>query len=185
MSKWLKSIDLGYNSLSGEIPPEVSLCTNLEYIGLYNNFLSGEVPSEMFSLPNFKFLYLNTNNLTGSLPDFPPSCGIFDLWIHENDFLGSLPRTLGNCYNLTTFIASYNNFEGVIPPETFKGLLQLEVLYIDENNLEGEIPDTFWSLENLQELILSGNKLNGTISERIAQCNQLVHIALSDRKSVV
>ncbi|XP_017972613.1 PREDICTED: receptor-like protein kinase [Theobroma cacao] len=184
MSKWLRRIDLGYNSLSGEISPEVSLCTNLEYIGLYNNFLTGEAPSGMFSLPNLKFIYLNTNNLTGSLPDFTPSCGILDLWIHENEFSGSLPRTLGNCYNLTTFIASYNNFGGVIPPETFKGLLQLKVLYLDENNLEGEIPDTFWSLENLQELVLSGNKLNGTISERIAQCNQLAVIALSGNNLV-
>ncbi|XVF53306.1 hypothetical protein PTKIN_Ptkin05aG0088800 [Pterospermum kingtungense] len=184
MSKWLRRIDMGYNSLSGEIPPEVSLCTSLEYIGLYNNFLSGEVPSEMFSLPNLKFLYLHTNNLTGSLPDFPSSCGIFDLWIHENEFVGSLPLTLGNCYNLTTFIASNNNFQGVIPPETFKGLSQLEVLYMDGNNLEGEIPDTFWSLENLQELVLSGNKLNGTISERIAQCNQLLLVALSDNNLV-
>ncbi|TYH06146.1 hypothetical protein ES288_A08G133800v1 [Gossypium darwinii] len=184
MSKWLRKIDLGYNSLSGGIPPEVSLCINLEYIGLYNNFLSGVVPGEMFSLPNLKFLYLNTNNLTGSVPDFPPSCTILDFWIHENGFSGSLPRTLGNCYNLTTFIASYNKFQGVIPPETFEGLLQLEVLYLGENNVEGEIPNTLWSLQNLQELILSGNKLNGTISERIAQCNQLVAIALSGNNLV-
>ncbi|TYI14617.1 hypothetical protein ES332_A08G133400v1 [Gossypium tomentosum] len=184
MSKWLRKIDLGYNSLSGGIPPEVSLCINLEYIGLYNNFLSGVVPGEMFSLPNLKFLYLNTNNLTGLVPDFPPSCTILDFWIHENGFSGSLPRTLGNCYNLTTFIASYNKFQGVIPPETFEGLLQLEVLYLGENNVEGEIPNTLWSLQNLQELILSGNKLNGTISERIAQCNQLVAIALSGNNLV-
>ncbi|MBA0853445.1 hypothetical protein Goshw_017673 [Gossypium schwendimanii] len=184
MSKWLRKIDLGYNSLSGGIPPEVSLCTNLEYIGLYNNFLSGVAPDEMFSLPNLKFLYLNTNNLTGSVPDFPPSCTILDFWIHENGFSGSLPRTLANCYNLTTFIASYNKFQGVIPPETFEGLLQLEVLYLGENNVEGEIPNTLWSLQNLQELILSGNKLNGTISERIAQCNQLVVIAFSGNNLV-
>ncbi|KAK8583539.1 hypothetical protein V6N12_067806 [Hibiscus sabdariffa] len=183
-SKWLTRIDLGYNSLSGEIPPEVSLCTNLEYVGLYNNFLSGVVPDEMFSLPNLKYLYLNTNNLTGSLPDLPPSCTILDFWIHENGFSGSLPHSLGNCYNLTTFIASYNKFHGVIPAETFDGLSQLELLYLGENGLEGEIPDTLWSLQNLQELFLSGNKLNGTISERIAQCNQLVVIALSDNNLV-
>ena len=85
-----------------------------------------------------------------------------------------MPRTLGNCYNLTTLIASHNNFEGFIRPETFKDLLQLEVLNLDENNLEGELPDTFWSLKNLKELILTGNKLIGTISERIAQRNELV-----------
>ncbi|KAJ6387634.1 hypothetical protein OIU78_017362 [Salix suchowensis] len=183
-SKKLVQLDLGYNSLSGNIPPEVSFCTNLEYLGLYNNYLSGEVPSEIFSLPKLNSLYLNTNNLTGLLPDFLPSCAISDLWIHENAFSGSFPFTLSNCQNLTVFIASQNNFEGVIAPEIFKGLLQLEVLYLDGNKLEGEIPQTLWGLENLQELVLSGNKLNGTISERISQCPQLVTIALSGNNLV-
>ncbi|KAJ6418884.1 hypothetical protein OIU84_002121 [Salix udensis] len=183
-SKKLVQLDLGYNSLSGSIPPEVSFCTNLEYLGLYNNYLSGEVPSEIFSLPKLNSLYLNTNNLTGLLPDFLPSCAISDLWIHENAFSGSFPFTLSNCQNLTVFIASQNNFEGVIAPEIFKGLLQLEVLYLDGNKLEGEIPQTLWGLENLQELVLSGNKLNGTISERISQCPQLVTIALSGNNLV-
>jgi Leucine-rich repeat (LRR) protein len=156
-SKKLVQLDFGYNSLSGNIPPEVSFCTNLEYLGLYNNYLSGAVPSEIFSLPKLNFMYLNTNNLTGLLPNFLPSCAISDLLIHENAFSGSLPSTLSNCQNLTVFIASQNNFEGVIAPEIFKGLLQLEVLYLDGNKLEGEIPETLWGLENLQELVLSGN----------------------------
>ncbi|KAM4068632.1 hypothetical protein ACB094_12G027600 [Castanea mollissima] len=183
-SKRLLRLDLGYNSLSGNIPPEVSLCINLEYIGLYNNYLNGELPSELFYLSKMKHLYLNTNNLTGSLPDFSPLCAISNLWIHENAFSESLPHTLSNCHNLTMFMASNNEFEGVIPPEIFKGLLQLEVLYLNENNIEGEIPETLWGLERLQELVLSSNKLNGTLSERIAKCQRLTTIALSDNKLV-
>lgn len=118
------------------------------------------------------------------MPNFLPSCAISDLWIHGNAFSGSLPFTLSNCQNLTVFIASQNNFEGVIAPEIFKGLLQLEVLYLDGNKLEGEIPETLWGLEKLQELVLSGNKLNGTISERISQCPQLMNIALSGNNLV-
>ncbi|KAJ4835899.1 hypothetical protein Tsubulata_006159 [Turnera subulata] len=183
-SKQLQKLDLGYNSLSGKIPPEVSFCSNLEYIGLYNNYLSGEVPSGIFSLPNLRFVYLNTNNLTGSLQDFSPSCALSDLWIHENSFSGSLPHTLGNCQNLTTFMASKNGFDGVISPEIFKGLLQLEVIYLDGNKLEGEIPETLWGLQSLQELVLSENRLNGTISERIGECHQLMVVALSGDKLV-
>ncbi|CAK7324263.1 unnamed protein product [Dovyalis caffra] len=183
-SRQLLQLDLGYNSLSGSIPPEVSFCIDLEYLGLYNNYLSGAVPSEIFSLPKLKILYLNTNNLTGLLPDFLPSCAISDLWIHENAFSGSLPLTLSNCQNLTVFMASQNNFEGVVAPEIFKGLLQLEALHLDENKLEGEIPETLWGLENLQELVLSGNKLNGTISERISQCHQLIFVVLSGNNFV-
>ncbi|KAL5567682.1 hypothetical protein UlMin_024257 [Ulmus minor] len=178
-SKRLTKLDLGYNSLSGNIPAEVSFCIKLKYIGFHNNYLTGQVPSEMFSLPNLNFLYLNTNNLSGSLPEFPLSCEISDLWVHENAFSGSLPPTLRNCHNLTMFIASSNNFGGVISPEIFEGLLQLEVLFLDGNDLEGEIPETLWGLRNLQEVVLSRNKLNGTISESISQCSKLTTIALS------
>ncbi|KAB1205188.1 Receptor-like protein kinase [Morella rubra] len=183
-SKQLLRLDLGYNSLSGNIPPQVSLCIHLEYIGLYNNYLSGELPSEILSLPHLKRLYLNTNNFTGSLPEVPTFCSISDIWIHENELSGSLPPSLSNCHNLTMLIASYNNFGGIILPEIFKGLLQLEVLHLDENNLEGEIPETLWGLEGLQELVLSANKLNGSIPERIAQCHLLTDIALSGNKLV-
>ncbi|XP_062074837.1 leucine-rich repeat receptor-like protein kinase PEPR1 [Humulus lupulus] len=178
-SKRLSMLDLGYNSLSGDIPAEVSFCTKLEYIGFHNNYLTGQVPSGVFSLPNLKFCYLNTNNLTGSLPDFPQSCEISDLWIHENSFSGSLPKTLSSCHNLTAFVACHNKFGGVIPPEMFRDLLQLEVLYLDANILEGEIPETLWGLRNLKELVLSENKINGTISENIANCTKLNAVALS------
>ncbi|WKA07709.1 hypothetical protein VitviT2T_025495 [Vitis vinifera] len=183
-SKQLLELNLGTNLLWGTIPSEVRLCRNLEYLGLYNNFLSGEIPRELFSLPKLKFLYLNTNNLTGTLPNFPPSCAISDLWIHENALSGSLPHSLGNCRNLTMFFASYNNFGGIIPPEIFKGLVQLEFLYLDSNKLEGQIPETLWGLGELKELVLSGNMLNGRIPERIAQCHQLAVLSLSTNNLV-
>lgn len=179
-SKRFLTLDLGYNSLTGQIPAEISQCTNLEYVGLYNNFLSGNIPPGLFSLPNLKSLYLHANNLSGELPDFPPNCAIFDLWIHGNSFSGSLPHSLSYCHNLTKFFASNNNFKGIIPPDIFKSLLQLEILYLDGNKLEGGIPETLWDLEKLQELVLSGNNLNGTISERIGELEQLTAIAIAD-----
>ncbi|OVA04733.1 Protein kinase domain [Macleaya cordata] len=180
LSKQLQKLDLGYNFLTGRIPHEVSLCVGLEYLGLNNNFLCGEISF----LPNVKFLYLNSNNFTGSLPDFLPSCGIIDLWVHENMFSGSLPFSLGNCFNLTTFFASQNGFGGIIPPEIFEGLSQLEVLYLDGNEFIGEMPVTLWGLSNLQELVLSGNKLNGSIPGEINGCKRLTAISLSDNRLV-
>ncbi|XP_010520939.1 PREDICTED: leucine-rich repeat receptor-like serine/threonine-protein kinase At1g17230 [Tarenaya hassleriana] len=182
LSDRISTLDFGRNSLSGEIPREVSSCTNLEYLGLYDNFLTGDIPVEVLSLPKLKHLFLNTNNLTGSLPGFPPSCQLLDLWVHENQLVGTLPVTLSNCRNLTSFIASGNGIGGQIPAEMFKGLWNLQLLYLDGNRLEGSIPDTLWDLENLEELVLSGNKLNGSIPDRISQSHQLSVVALSSNK---
>ncbi|CAI9767746.1 unnamed protein product [Fraxinus pennsylvanica] len=141
-SREIVQIDLGYNLLTGIIPPEVGQCNSLEYLGLNNNFLNGEIPVELFTLPSLKFLYLSTNNLTKSLPDFPSFCSLSDFRIHENSFSGPLPVSLSNCHNLSLLYASSNNLGGVIPPNTFKGLLEIEFLYLDRNKFEGEIPES-------------------------------------------
>ncbi|KAH0704808.1 hypothetical protein KY290_019830 [Solanum tuberosum] len=179
-SKLIK-LDLGLNQLTGTIPSEVSLSTNLQHLGLWNNFLSGNIPKELFDLPNLTHLHLYTNELTGPLPDFPFSCSLSEFFIYENRFSGSLPITLGNCHNLTSFSASSAHLGGVISPEVFRDLSNLEFLYLDENNFEGGIPETLWD-GSLQELALSLNKFNGSISEKIGGSLQINYIDLSVNK---
>ncbi|WMV20807.1 hypothetical protein MTR67_014192 [Solanum verrucosum] len=180
-SKRLVYLELGYNQLNGTIPSEVGLSTSLQYLGLWNNFLSGNIPKELFGLPNLTDLYIHTNNLTGPLPDFPSSCSLSQLLIHQNRFSGSLPISLGNCHNLSAFYATSAHLGGVISPEVFRGLSNLELLYLDDNNFEGEIPETLWN-GKLQELVLSINNFNGSISEKIGDCHQMTYIDLSANK---
>ncbi|KAK4362869.1 hypothetical protein RND71_018110 [Anisodus tanguticus] len=180
-SSKLIELDLGFNQLNGTIPSEVGLSTTLQYLGLWNNFLSGNIPKELFDLPNLTHLYIHTNNLTGPLPDFPSSCSLSLLLIHQNRFLGSLPISLGNCHNLTGFYATSAHLGGVISPEVFRGLSNLKFLSLDDNNFEGEIPETLCN-GSLQELILSMNKFNGSISEKIGGCDQITYIDLSVNK---
>ena len=61
-------INLGYQGLTGSIPPEIGCLTNLEYLGLYNNQLTGEIPPEIGNLTNLNYLYLFDNQLTGEIP---------------------------------------------------------------------------------------------------------------------
>ncbi|XP_060202818.1 LRR receptor-like serine/threonine-protein kinase GSO1 [Lycium barbarum] len=179
-SKLLK-LDLGHNQLNGTIPSEVGLSKNLQFLGLWDNYLSGNIPKELFDLPNLTDLELHTNYLTGPLPDFPSSCSISKLSIFENHFSGSLPITFRNCHNLTTFYASSANLGGFISPEVFRGLSNLESLYLDDNHFEGEIPETLWN-GSLQKLVLSLNMFNGSISEKIGGCPRINYIDLSANK---
>ena len=84
-------INLGYQGLTGSIPPEIGCLTNLEYLGLYGNQLTGEIPSEIGNLTHLTTLYLFDNQLTGEIPpevcDLIESNGFNMYWILEGNNL--------------------------------------------------------------------------------------------------
>ncbi|KAL2650800.1 hypothetical protein R1flu_018928 [Riccia fluitans] len=55
-------------SISGSIPKETSLLTDLTAIYLDNNELTGEIPLSLLSLIKLKILNLDDNNLSGPIP---------------------------------------------------------------------------------------------------------------------
>ena len=54
-------LELEYNNLSGEIPPELGRLSNLTDLSLHGNNLSGEIPPELGSLSNLTHLRLLSN----------------------------------------------------------------------------------------------------------------------------
>ena len=111
-------LDLSYNQLTEEIPPEIGNLTNLEYLSLLYNQLIGSIPPEIGSLTNLTHLNLGSNNLTGSIP---PEIGNLTnltlLYLHENQLTGSIPSEIGNLPNLTYLKLSSNQLSGIIPDE--------------------------------------------------------------------
>ncbi|XP_014522472.1 receptor-like protein 12, partial [Vigna radiata var. radiata] len=64
----LKSIDLSYNQLSGEIPKEIEGLLGLVSLNLSRNQLTGKIPSNVGELTSLEFLDLSRNQLVGSIP---------------------------------------------------------------------------------------------------------------------
>ena len=79
------SLDLGYNQLTGSIPPEIGNLTNLTYLNLRSNQLTGSIPPEIGNLTN-----------------------LTELWLKNNQLTGSIPPEIGNLTNLIKLILSYN-----------------------------------------------------------------------------
>ena len=64
----LKDLNLGWNRLTGPIPPELAQCVSLMSLKLHKNQLSGSVPDLFDSLTELQDLFLQDNQLSGSLP---------------------------------------------------------------------------------------------------------------------
>ena len=134
-------LDLGYNQLTGSIPPEIGNLTNLTYLNLGPNQLTGTIPSEIGNLTNLEGLRLNNNQFTGEIPpEIRNLTNLIDLYLSNNELTGSIPPEIGNLTNLTHLSLSNNQLTGSIPPE-IGNLTNLILLSLINNQLTGLIPD--------------------------------------------
>ena len=131
-------LNLGGNSLIGELSPELGNLTNLVTLSIVNDrSLGGTIPPELGNLTNLEALKL-----------------IY------NDVGGEIPPELGNLANLKELTIRKNKLIGEIPPE-LGGLANLEKLDLYVNLLSGPIPSELGNLANLRGLNLGHNHLRG------------------------
>ena len=109
-------LDLAFNGLSGEIPPQLGSLSNLEALRLNRNQLSGEIPPELGSLSSLEALRLNRNQLSGEIPPELGSLSNLEaLRLNRNQLSGEIPPELGSLTNLTNLYLDFNQLSGCIP----------------------------------------------------------------------
>jgi Leucine-rich repeat (LRR) protein len=129
-------LQLSWNGLTGEIPPEIGNLINLDGIDLHSNQFAGEIPSTIGNLTNLTYLNFSNNELTGSIPP--------EIW---------------DMINLTYLSLSSNQLTGSIPPE-IGNLTNLTYLRLNDNLLTGEIPESICDIYlNLSYFSISNNQL--------------------------
>ncbi|CAN1344617.1 Receptor-like protein EIX2 [Linum perenne] len=92
---YVRSVDLSWNNLSGEIPKQITNLVALKYLNLSRNSLSGAIPGDLDAMESMESLDLSENRLFGVIPP------------------GMSTMTFLNHLNL-----SYNNLSGRIPSST-------------------------------------------------------------------
>uniref|UniRef100_A0A0E0LGD4 non-specific serine/threonine protein kinase n=1 Tax=Oryza punctata TaxID=4537 RepID=A0A0E0LGD4_ORYPU len=90
--KYFVGIDLSRNSLTGEIPPDITSLDALINLNLSSNRLSGEIPNKIGALQSLESLDLSKNKLSGGIPS-----------------------SLSTLAFLSYLNLSYNNLSGRIP----------------------------------------------------------------------
>jgi hypothetical protein len=190
-------LDLPWNNLSGEIPPQIGDLSSLWRLVLYHNVLSGSIPPEVGNLSSLGWMHLAYNGLSGGIPPeignlstlvglrlysnrlsgaIPPEVGdLSSLWEMDlgwNQLSGSIPPEIGNLSSLVNLFLRANQLSGSIPPE-LGNLASLRSLYLSSNQLSGNIPPELGNLASLSTLLLDFNQLSGSIPPQIGNLSSL------------
>ncbi|KAE8731855.1 putative leucine-rich repeat receptor-like protein kinase [Hibiscus syriacus] len=146
---------------TGSIPEQLGNLAELSFLALNSNNFTGEIPPSLGKLSKLYWLDLADNQLVGTIPVSTPRSPGLDLLLKAkhllfdgNQFIGSIPSTLG--------------------------LVQtLEVLRLDRNGLSGEVPSNLNNLTNINELNLANNNLTGPLPD-LTSMNTLNYVDLSN-----
>lgn len=160
----LRTLYLGYNALSGELPESFYTLTSLTTVDFEENGkLTGTISSSIQELTQLITWNLHGNNFYGNLTGvpFPTSIGTLDLSF--NLFSGTLPNSLGKLSNCDAFRIGSNQFYGIIPQELLtNSLYETNQIDLSSNFFHGDIENTF-NQSDLFSLDLHDNQFIGSL----------------------
>jgi len=115
---------------------ELSYVDLMNVIDLSNNNLSGTVPSDMYMLTELQSLNLSHNHLMGTISEEIVNLKPLEsIDLSRNNFSGQIPRAMSTLHYLEVLNLSFNNFMGKIPSGTQLGFTDLS--YIGNPSLCG------------------------------------------------
>ncbi|CAL4970410.1 unnamed protein product [Urochloa decumbens] len=165
--KFVISLQMANNGLSGTLSPSIGNLSHLQTMSLQNNTISGVIPPEIGKLTNLDALDLSSN-----------------------EFVGDIPSSLGQLTRLNYLRLDRNNLSGQIPVDVAK-LPGLTFLDLSFNNLSGPVPKIYahdYSLAGNQFLCNSSTihgcssmtaMTNGTVSRQVQKAKNHRQLALA------
>ncbi|KAL5713736.1 hypothetical protein ACHQM5_015788 [Ranunculus cassubicifolius] len=177
----LKIISIPVNQLSGNLPTAIGLMLPaIQTIFIGENQFSGPIPASLYNASMLLALDMSRNLFYG---DVPPGIGKLKelqlLKLDENSLgtgkSGDLEffSSVANCSNLLIFGISYNQFGGMLPASTANFSRHLMNMFLNDNQIFGNIPMGIENLQSLTLLNMGNNSLTGNIPMAIGNLQQL------------
>jgi len=158
-----------FNQLSGTLPTEIGLLTDLTDLYLSSNSMYGTIPTEIGQLVGLKSLWLTGNSMVGQLPsEVGRLTGLNEFIIRNGVAFGALPSQLGMLTAVTWLDLSFNRFTGALPTEL--GLLTAATSFdARTNDFHGTLPSEFGLLTGLStDFVVKNNRLCGPLPSELS-----------------
>ncbi|GMP31423.1 hypothetical protein CsSME_00005643 [Camellia sinensis var. sinensis] len=132
-------------------------------------------------LPDLAYFHVNSNNFTGSKIDkISKFRFFFELDLSNNMLTGPFPDSVLGASQLTFLDLRFNSIIGPVNPRVFN--LNLDALFLNNNQFTGEIPDNLGNTSALY-LTLANNQFTGPIPKSIGQAKiNLLEVLLLNNK---
>ncbi|XP_048598344.1 receptor-like protein 33 [Brassica napus] len=180
----LLDLSLDYNQFTGMLPPNVSSLSNLEVFYIDCNALTGTLPSSLFSIPSLLYVTLEDNQLNGTL-DFgnvSSSSKLMQLLLGNNNFVGSIPRSISKLVNLDTLDLSHLNTQGLALDLSIlwnlKSLVELDISDLNTTTAI-DLNDILSRFKWLDKLNLTGNHVTYEKRSSVSDHPSLSYLYLS------
>ena len=185
----LELLDLGPNYLTGQVPDNLGVLKDLQWLNLQNNNIgrgtSGDLKflNSLTNISGLRLLNFGVNNFGGVLPNtiVNLSTHMQELYFEDNKIFGSIPEEIRNLISLTIFEADNNYPTGAIPTSIGK-LQSFRELDLSWNRLSGLLPSSLGNLNLLYNLNMSHNDFEGTIPTSLRNCHKMEILVLDNNK---
>ncbi|KAE8734098.1 Receptor like protein 33 [Hibiscus syriacus] len=175
----ITSLIFEFNHFESQIPDAFGNLRRLTFMDFSNCNFSGELPSSLFNLTHLTSLDLSSNRIQGPLPTHVSGLQrLEDLGLHDNLLSAAIPSWL---FTLPFLDLSQNRFTAL--PDQIQEPNSVQHVYLDHNDIQGEIPSFFFGLVNLVDLDLSSNNFSGVIKlDELSKLKSLEELDLSNNK---
>jgi hypothetical protein len=161
----MKELNVGSNLMSGTIPNEVGLASQMTDLYLFNNKFTGRIPP-LGNMPLINF-QAQKNQFIGMMPfdygfggSWPDT--LREWWVYDNQLTGSLSDNLGFITGLEDLRVNNNKLTGIIP-ESIQDLQRLFRLEVQSNSLTGTVPEGMGEIPVLRDVRLQFNDFEGVV----------------------
>ncbi|XP_054819906.1 receptor like protein 21-like isoform X2 [Prosopis cineraria] len=179
----LRVLQLGYLNISGSFPNWLlKNNTKLVSFKVGHNFLTG--PFELNSTLRFmdmQYFDASSNPINDEIPPHVGSIfpNLLSLNMSSSSLQGGFPASLGDMKQLNSLDLSNNNLSGYLPQEFGKGINDLRILKLSNNNLIGPCLPVGSNFTHLLIVDLSSNNFTGKVREGMINSLELRMLDLS------
>ncbi|KAJ0982469.1 hypothetical protein J5N97_010724 [Dioscorea zingiberensis] len=142
----LALLHINSNLFSGTLPESFSSLKLLFELDASNNLLSGPFPSVVLKLPSLKFLDIRFNSFHGDVPKEAFDLKLDAFFVNDNNFQFSLPENIGNSPVSVLVVANNQLINGCLPRSLANMSQTLNEIIIQNSNLSSCIPPELGNL---------------------------------------